>query len=72
MSWEGFAQCHQLTWTQVAHLPGWSGETTVDAAELVLRDDSEHASTLTVFVPRGGLVNASAAVLPLCSATAIG
>ena len=70
LPWEGFEQCHQLTWTQEALLPGWEEETAVDAVEIFLSDASARTFTLTVFVPRGGLVDTSVALMSLCSATA--
>lgn len=70
LPWEGFEQCHQLTWAQEALLPGWEEETAVDAVEIFLADASARTFTLTVLVPRGGLAETSVALLSMCSATA--
>ncbi|MCL3777065.1 MULTISPECIES: hypothetical protein [unclassified Actinomyces] len=69
LTWEGFAQSHQLTWTQDALLPGWGETTVIDAVELFLCDEAARAYTLTAFVPRGALVDTCAALMSLCSAT---
>lgn len=71
LSWPGFSQCSQVTWTQTTVPPGWSEQTQVDALALFLVDRSGRAYTVVAYASREQLVPSSSALSTLCSVTAL-
>ena len=71
LTWPGFSQCSQVTWTQTTVPPGWSEQTQVDALALFLVDRSGRAYTAVAYASREQLVPSSSALSTLCSVTAL-
>ena len=71
LTWPGFPQCSQMTWTQTTVPPGWSEQTQVDALALFLVDGASRAYTVVAYAAHVQLVPSSSVLSSLCSVNAL-